>query len=183
MKNNKLKLIADKTEFLIIRTPMQCRKLDGFFTTHILSQSITPATTVLILGVMLDKNFNFKQHESKTCRCCFYHIHDLHRIRWYISLSVAKTITTALVGSKLTTAIPSLTGYNKTSTCPKLFGKRNHAFTLFFSLSDASEIIALARCALSHYFLDLHNSLSSPLINTTSISKSMLTPVRNSRQL
>ena len=37
---------------------------------------------------------------SKTCRCCFYHIRDLRRIRWFISLSVAKTIATALVSSR-----------------------------------------------------------------------------------
>ena len=38
---------------------------------------------------------------SKTCRCCFYHIRDLRRIRQFISLSVAKTIATALVSSRL----------------------------------------------------------------------------------
>ena len=38
---------------------------------------------------------------SKTCRCCFYHIRDLRRIRRFISLSVAKTIATALVSSRL----------------------------------------------------------------------------------
>ena len=62
MKNSKLKLNADKTEFLIIGTSTQRTKLDGFFQTHILSQSITPATSVLNLGVTFDENFNFKQH-------------------------------------------------------------------------------------------------------------------------
>ena len=41
MKNSKLKLNADKTEFLIIGTSTQRAKVDGFFPTHILSQSIT----------------------------------------------------------------------------------------------------------------------------------------------
>ena len=72
MKNSKLKLNADKTEFLIIGTSTQRTKLDGFFPTHILSQNITPAPSVLNLGVTFDENFNFKQHISKTCRCCFY---------------------------------------------------------------------------------------------------------------
>ena len=99
MKNSKLKLNADKTEFLIIDTSTQRAKLDGFFPTHILSQSITPAASVLNLGVTFDENFNFKQH--KTCRCCFYHIRDLRRIRWFLPLSVAKTIATALVSSRL----------------------------------------------------------------------------------
>ncbi|KAK2180392.1 hypothetical protein NP493_445g03000 [Ridgeia piscesae] len=64
MKNSKLKLNADKTEFLIIRTSTQRVKLDGFFTTHILSQSITPAASVLNLGVTFDENFNFNRIEN-----------------------------------------------------------------------------------------------------------------------
>ena len=90
MKNSKLKLNADKTEFLIIGTSTQRAKLSVFSPTHILSRSITPAASVLNLGVTFDENFNFKKHISKTCRCCFYHIRDLRRIRRFISLSVAK---------------------------------------------------------------------------------------------
>ena len=31
------------------------------------------------------------------CKSCFYHIHDLHRFRRHISISTAKTISTALI--------------------------------------------------------------------------------------
>ena len=62
------------------------------------SQSSTPAASVLNLGVTFDENFNFIQHISKTCRCCLYHIRDLRR---FLSLSVAKAIATALIGSRL----------------------------------------------------------------------------------
>ncbi|KAK2171928.1 hypothetical protein NP493_1011g01053 [Ridgeia piscesae] len=61
MKNSKSKLNADKTELLIIGTSTQRAKLDDFFPTYILSQSITPAASVLNLGVTFDENFNFKQ--------------------------------------------------------------------------------------------------------------------------
>ncbi|KAK2174069.1 hypothetical protein NP493_831g01097 [Ridgeia piscesae] len=96
MKNSRLKLNADETEFLIIGTATQRRKHDGFFPIHILSQSVTTDASVLKLGVTFDENFNFKQHISKTYRCCFYHI---RRIRRYILLSVAKTIEIALTSS------------------------------------------------------------------------------------
>ena len=99
MKTSKLKLNADKTEFHIIGTSTQRAKLDGFFPTHILSQSITPAASVLNLGVTFDENFNFKQRISKTCRSCFYHIRDRRHIHRIISLSVAKTTVTALLSS------------------------------------------------------------------------------------
>ncbi|KAK2194261.1 hypothetical protein NP493_1g08017 [Ridgeia piscesae] len=101
MKISKLKLNANKTEFIIIGTITQRAKLDGFFPTHILNQSVTPAPSVSNLGGNFDESFNFKQHISKTCRCCFYHIRDLRRIRRFLSLSVAKTIATALVSSRL----------------------------------------------------------------------------------
>ena len=66
-----------------------------------LSQNITPAASAKNLGTTFDENFNFRQHISQTCRCCFYHIRDLRRIRRYMSLSVAKTIATALASSRL----------------------------------------------------------------------------------
>ena len=65
------------------------------------SQSSTPAASVLNLGVTFDENFNFIQHISKTYHCCLYHIRDLRRIRRFLSVSIAKTIATALVGSIL----------------------------------------------------------------------------------
>ena len=88
MTGSKLKLNADKPEFLIIDTPK-------------LSQHITPASSARNLGVTFDNKLNFRQHVSQTCRCCFHYIRDLRRIRRYMSLSVAKTIATALVRSRL----------------------------------------------------------------------------------
>ena len=52
------------------------------------------------LGVTFDNNFNFRQHISQTCQCCFYHFRNLRRIRRYMSFAVAKTIATALVSSR-----------------------------------------------------------------------------------
>ena len=54
-----------------------------------LIKRITPKVTIVI----------FREHISQACRCCFYFIRDVRRIRW--SLSVAKTITTAPVRSRL----------------------------------------------------------------------------------
>jgi len=101
MTNNKLRLNANKTVFIIIGTSRQRRKLTCFFPTNILSHSITPSDTVRNLRVTFDSDFNFGKHIPLTCHCCFYHIRDLRRIRCYISLSVTKTIATALVTSRL----------------------------------------------------------------------------------
>ena len=100
MTDNKLKLNADKPEFLSIDTPKQRGKLDGFFPTRILSQNITSASSVRNLGVTFENNLNFR-HVSQTCRRCFHHICNVCLIRGYMSLSVAKTIAAALVSSRL----------------------------------------------------------------------------------
>ena len=71
MTDSKLKLNADKTEFLIIGTPKLCGKLDGFFPTCILNQTITPAASAKNLGVTFDKNFNFRQHISQSVVAVF----------------------------------------------------------------------------------------------------------------
>ena len=109
---------------------------------------------------------------SKTCRCCLYHIRDLRRIRRFLSLSVAKTIATALVSSRLDYCNSLL--YNTANKdIAKLQRVQNclARVSTFFSLSAASKITALATCALSHHFQNVYNSLSSTLIYTTSISK------------
>ena len=61
-----------------------------------------------------------------------------------------------------------LYSYNIVDT---LFGKGSHAFSSFLSLSDSSEITSLAPCALSLYFQDMYNCLSSPLITTGLLSE------------
>jgi len=66
-----------------------------------LSHNITPSDIVRNLGVTFDIHFNFRKHISLTCHSCFYRIRDLHRIRRYISLSVAKTIARSLITSRL----------------------------------------------------------------------------------
>ena len=59
MTNNKLRLNASKTNFIIIGTSRQCSKLTHFFPMTILSHSITQSDTVHNLSVTFDSNFNF----------------------------------------------------------------------------------------------------------------------------
>jgi len=101
MTNNSLRLNADETDFIIIGTSRQRSKLTHFFIMNILIHSIIPSDTVHNIGVTFDSDFNFRKHVSLTCHSCFYHIRDPRHIRRYISLSVAKTIATALITSRL----------------------------------------------------------------------------------
>ena len=57
--------------------------------------------TVRNLGAVFHSDFNFRQHIFQICKYCFYHIRDLRRIRRHISISTAKTISKALISSRL----------------------------------------------------------------------------------
>ena len=58
-----------------------------------------PAKSASNLGVIFDKNFNFRSHISAICSSCIYHIRDLQRIRCHLDLDSAKLLANALVSS------------------------------------------------------------------------------------
>ena len=70
-------------------------------TTLPLLVDITSSDSVRNLGVIFDSDFSFHKHVSNICKSCFYHIRDLRRIRRHIPLSTAKTISNALISSRL----------------------------------------------------------------------------------
>ena len=72
-----------------------------FIPTSMLSQNFPWAVSARNLGFTFDNNLNCRQHISYTCCCCFNHIRDLRRIRWYKYCAVVKTIATACVRSIL----------------------------------------------------------------------------------
>ena len=188
MTDSKLKLNADKTEFLIIGTPKQCGKLDGFFPTCILNQTIIPAASANNLGVTFDKNFNFRQHISQTCRCCFYHIRDLRRIRRYMSLSVAKTIATALVSSRLdycnsllhNIAIKDITKLQRVQNCLARVVTRSPRFSRPVPLLKSLHWLPVRYRIIFKICTITYQALST---KQPAYLHSMLTPARQPRQL
>ena len=185
---SKLKLYPNKTECIIIGTSTQRAKLDSFFPTHILSQNITPAASVLYLGVTFHENFNFKQHISKTCRCCFYHIRNLRRIRRLISRFVAKTIATALVTSTRDYSYSLL--YN---TANKDIAKLQRVqFFLAKVVTRSPRFCRSVPLLKSLHWLPVHYRIIFKICTRAyqalsptqpAYLNAMLTPARNSRQL
>ena len=96
MKSSKLKLNSDK-----IGTKQQRHKLSNHFPVKLLDNDICPSDSVRNSGVAFDSDFSFHKHVSNICKSCFYHIRDLRRIRRHIPLSTAKTISNALISSRL----------------------------------------------------------------------------------
>ena len=59
---NKLKLNADKTDFIIIGAKSQQEKFNPFFPVNILGESLIPSDAVKNLGVWFDSDFSFTKH-------------------------------------------------------------------------------------------------------------------------
>ena len=101
MKSIKLKLNPNKIDLIVIGTKQQRNKVISHFPVKLLGSDTFPSDTVRNLGVVFDSDFNFRQHISQVCKSYFYHIRDLCRIRRHISIYTAKTISTALINSRL----------------------------------------------------------------------------------
>ena len=119
MSTNKLKLNSDKTEFLLIGNERQRRKYLSMFPIELLGAKSYPAKSARNLGVIFDKNFNFRSHISAICSSCTYHIRDLRRIRPHLDLESTKLLANALVSSRLDYCNSLLSGIAATDF-PKL---------------------------------------------------------------
>ena len=70
------------------------------FPIELLGVETYPAKSARNVGVIFDKNFNFRLHISAICSICIYHIRDLRRIRRHLDLDSAILLANALVSSR-----------------------------------------------------------------------------------
>ena len=112
--DKKLKLNPDKTEFLHIGNEQQWSKYLSMFPIDLLGVKTCPAKAALSLGVIVDKNFNFRSHISAICSSCIYLIRDLRRVRLHLDLESARLLANALVFSRLDYCYSSLSGIAET---------------------------------------------------------------------
>lgn len=62
---------------------------------------VKPSSCVRNLGSWFDTQLNMKQHVSKFCGAAFYHLHNLRRIRKYLSISTTVQLVHALISCRL----------------------------------------------------------------------------------
>ena len=86
----------DKTEFMIIRSRQQVEKVSvaELFVADI---SVAPASTVRNLGVLFDRNLTFYAQITKTCCTGYYYLHNIRKIRKYLTLDSTRCLVHALV--------------------------------------------------------------------------------------
>ena len=100
MKKHSLKFNDTKTEVLVVTTPNEIVK-DLIPTVEIGNSSIIPTSKVRNLGVQFDSMLNLEHHVNTICRNAYFQIRSIGHIRKYLDTDSAKTITHALVTSRL----------------------------------------------------------------------------------
>ena len=84
------KLDDDKTEFIIIGTRQQLSKVK--INNIVMGESeIKPVSSVRNLGAWFDDKCSMAIHITKMCSSSFYHLHNIRRIRNYLSQDAAES--------------------------------------------------------------------------------------------
>ncbi len=143
MKEHHLQLNLAKTELLVFpATPT----LQHDFTIQLGSSTITPSASVRNLGVIFDGQLTFKEHIAKTARSCRFALHNIRKIRPFLTEHAAQFLVQALVISRLDYCNALLAGLPSNTTKPLqmiqnaaarlVFNepKRAHVTPLFVSL-------------------------------------------------
>ena len=100
LANNMLKLNDHKTE-VILFTSKHDLKSNPSVAVTVGEQVIRPATTTRNLGVVYDQPLSMIQHVNSVCRVGYMHVHNIGRIRRYLTEDATKTMIHALVTSRL----------------------------------------------------------------------------------
>jgi len=100
MRSNRLKLNADKTQFMWLGTRQQllklhihCIVLDG--------TRINITTTAKNLGVTLDSEMSMEAHVNGVTRSCFHQLRQLRSVRGSLTRDAALTLVHAFVSSRI----------------------------------------------------------------------------------
>jgi hypothetical protein len=97
---NKLKLNAEKTEYITFLSPTQLRNF-GLFNIQVGDVSISPVTEVRNLGAYMNTHNTVKAQVDAVCKKCNYHLRRIGSIRRYITRDIAKGVVVALILSNL----------------------------------------------------------------------------------
>ncbi len=143
MKEHHLQLNLAKTELLVFpATPT----LQHDFTIQLGSSTIIPSASVRNLGVTFDDQLTFKEHIAKTARSCRFALHNIRKIRPFLTEHASQLLVQVLVISRpdycnaLLAGLPSNTikplQMIQNAAARLVFNepKRAHATPLFVSL-------------------------------------------------
>ncbi len=153
MKEHHLQLNLAKTELLVFpATPTHEHDL----TIQLGSSTITSSTSVRKLGVIFDDQLTFKEHIAKTARSCRFALHNIRKIRPFLTEHAAQLLVQALVISRMDYYNAHLAGLPSNTIIP-LQMIQNAAARLVFNEPKRAHVTPLF-IALHCYQLQLASS-------------------------
>ena len=100
MKNNKLKLNEEKTEFLIISSKANASKID-IDCLELCNEKVPVSSCARNLGVIFDSSMSLENQVAQIRKSCFYYLNWIRKIRKFLTHDAAKSLVQALVISKV----------------------------------------------------------------------------------
>ena len=100
MSSNRLKLNADKTEFIWLGTRQQLRKISQQ-PLDVGGASVKPVSSVRDLGVIIDDELTMAAHVNHVVSGCFYQLRQLRSVRRCLPFEARRALVTAFISSRL----------------------------------------------------------------------------------
>ena len=98
---NALLLNSGKTEAVFFATRQRLVGMDFNHTIKVAGADIQFSETVKLLGVTLDTSLSFDQHVTNVVRACNFHLPSLRHLRPSLTFESAKSMATAIIGSRI----------------------------------------------------------------------------------
>ncbi len=149
MKEHHLQLNLAKTELLVFPA---APTLQHDFTVQLGSSTITPSASIRNLGVIFDEQLTFKEHIAKTARFCRFVLHNIRKIRLFLTEHAAQLFVKAPVISRLDYCNALLAGL-PSNTIKPLQMIQNAAARLVFNepkKTRYTSLLALFHCMARH---------------------------------
>ena len=100
MSSNRLKLNADKTEFIWLGTRQKLAMIN-ITPLRIGRQTINPVDKVRDLGVTIDDELTMDAHVANVVRSCFYQLRQLRSVRRSLTIDARHTLVSAFIASRV----------------------------------------------------------------------------------
>ena len=141
MVANKLKLNADKTDFIIISSKTASKAL-GHLKFTFENTTISPAKSVRNLGVVFDSRMSMDDHVAQMSKNTNFHLRNIAKIRPYIDEDTCHSVVRSLVLSRLDYCNSLLKGTTK-KNINRLQKVQNKAARLIFKTGRHDNISPL----------------------------------------
>ena len=100
MSSNRLKLNADKTEFMWLGTRQQLSKIDNE-PLHVGGQLLSPSNSARSLGVVIDGQLTMDKHAKNVVKNCFYQLRQLRSVKRSLTLEARRSLMAAFIASRV----------------------------------------------------------------------------------